>query len=218
MSNIGNKETMAKNLQYYMDLNNKTRNDICDSLSIPYTTVVGWLTAEKYPRIDKIEILANYFRISKADLIEERKEPAIGEELSDMPLTKFPVIGSIAAGYSCCAVEEYTGDYAYFPSAELSAPAEEYFVLRIKGNSMYPKLLEGDIVLVQRKSCVPSGKIAVVLYDGEDATVKKVNYINGEGWYELIPINPEYQTKLIEGKALEDCIVLGEVVKLQRDM
>ena len=63
---------MADNILYYMNLNNKTRNDLCHDLGFKYTTLTGWLTAEKYPRIDKIEMMANYFGITKADLVEER--------------------------------------------------------------------------------------------------------------------------------------------------
>lgn len=72
MSSLGNKQIMADNILYYMNLNNKTRNDLCRDLGFKYTTLTGWLTAEKYPRIDKIEMMANYFGITKADLVEER--------------------------------------------------------------------------------------------------------------------------------------------------
>ena len=71
MSNLGNKETMSKNIQYYMELNKKTRQDICDALGFKYSTLTDWINANTYPRIDKIEILANYFGIEKSDLIEE---------------------------------------------------------------------------------------------------------------------------------------------------
>lgn len=70
---MGNKQIMADNILYYMSLHEKTRNDLCRDLGFKYTTVTGWLTAEKYPRIDKIEKMANYFNISKADLVEQRK-------------------------------------------------------------------------------------------------------------------------------------------------
>ena len=63
MSSLGNKQIMADNILYYMNLNNKTRNDLCHDLGFKYTTLTGWLTAEKYPRIDKIEMMANYFEI-----------------------------------------------------------------------------------------------------------------------------------------------------------
>lgn len=74
MSDLGNKEIFASNLKYYMDVYNKDRNDICKILDIPYTTLSDWLNAKKYPRIDKIELLANYFNIQKSDLIECMKK------------------------------------------------------------------------------------------------------------------------------------------------
>lgn len=72
MSGLGNKEIFAKNLKYYMELHDKTRRDICDKLNISYTTFASWESGVNYPRIDKIELLANYFNVSKADLIEDK--------------------------------------------------------------------------------------------------------------------------------------------------
>ena len=56
-----------------MNLHNKTRNDICNDLSISYTTFADWVNAKTYPRIDKIELLANYFNIEKSDLVEDKE-------------------------------------------------------------------------------------------------------------------------------------------------
>lgn len=70
MSDLGNKEIFAKNLKYYMDLNQKDRNDICRDLGFAYTTFAEWYNGKIYPRIDKIEMLAKYFNIKKSDLIE----------------------------------------------------------------------------------------------------------------------------------------------------
>lgn len=72
MSGLGNKEIMANNIQYYMDMYQKTRQDMCDALGVKYTTFTDWVKGNSYPRIDKIELMANYFGISKADLVEER--------------------------------------------------------------------------------------------------------------------------------------------------
>lgn len=74
MGDIGNKNILAKNLQYYMNLHDKSRNQVCNDLGLKYSTFSEWLSANKYPRIDKIEMLANYFGIQKSDLIEEKKE------------------------------------------------------------------------------------------------------------------------------------------------
>lgn len=83
MSNLGNKEIMAENIQYYMDSNDKTRQDVCTALGLKYTTFADWVNANTYPRIDKIEMMANYFGVEKSDLIEERKEPLMVKEESN---------------------------------------------------------------------------------------------------------------------------------------
>ena len=71
MTNLGNKDVFAKNLKKYMQLNGKTRNEVCQALGLKYTTFADWVNAKKYPRMDKIEMLANYFGIKKSDLIED---------------------------------------------------------------------------------------------------------------------------------------------------
>ena len=71
MTNLGNKDVFAKNLKKYMQLNGKTRNEVCQALGLKYTTFTDWVNAKKYPRMDKIEMLANYFGIKKSDLIED---------------------------------------------------------------------------------------------------------------------------------------------------
>lgn len=73
MSDLGNKDIMAKNLQYYMELHGKSRQDMCEALGVKYTTFTDWVKGNVYPRIDKIELMANYFGINKSDLVEERK-------------------------------------------------------------------------------------------------------------------------------------------------
>lgn len=71
MGDLGNKEIMARNIQYYMDKYGKTRQDMCAALGVKYTTFTDWVKGNSYPRIDKIELMANYFGISKADLVED---------------------------------------------------------------------------------------------------------------------------------------------------
>ena len=70
MSALGNKEIMARNIKRYMQKMGISRKDFCERLGFAYSTVTDWLNAEQYPRIDKIEMMANFFGISKADLVE----------------------------------------------------------------------------------------------------------------------------------------------------
>lgn len=74
MSNIGNKEIMAKNLRYYVERSGKTQKELCEIFGVATSTFNDWMKAKKYPRIDKIEIMARYFGILKSDLIEEKTE------------------------------------------------------------------------------------------------------------------------------------------------
>ena len=74
MSNIGNKETMSKNLKYYIEKSGKDRKTLSEIWGFPYSTVTDWINGNKYPRIDRIEVMAEYFGILKSDLIEERTE------------------------------------------------------------------------------------------------------------------------------------------------
>lgn len=68
------KKIFSNNLRLFMDKKNKTRKEICDDLNIKYTTFADWYNGNKYPRIDKIELLAKYFGVQKSDLIEDKKE------------------------------------------------------------------------------------------------------------------------------------------------
>lgn len=70
---LGNKQIMAKNIKFYMDMNGVTRSELANAIETPYTTVCGWLSAQTYPRIDKIELMARYFGIAKRDLVEENE-------------------------------------------------------------------------------------------------------------------------------------------------
>ena len=74
MSNIGNKEIMSRNLKYYIERSGKDRKTLAEIWGFPYSTVSDWINGNKYPRIDRIEIMAEYFGILKSDLIEERTE------------------------------------------------------------------------------------------------------------------------------------------------
>lgn len=71
---MSNKSVFAKNLQYQMDLNKKTRKDVCEALGFSYYTFSDWVNGKKYPRMDKVEMLADYFGILKSDLIEAKEE------------------------------------------------------------------------------------------------------------------------------------------------
>lgn len=87
MSNLGNKEVMAKNLKYYMEISGKSQKELCEIVGVSTSTFSDWVKGKKYPRIDKIELLANYFKILKSDLIEEKSEEHIEMQKKNDTLT-----------------------------------------------------------------------------------------------------------------------------------
>lgn len=73
MSNIGNREVFSKNLSYYIEMSGRDQKEIAKVIGVAPSTFNEWVKGKKYPRIDKIEMLANYFGILKSDLIEDTK-------------------------------------------------------------------------------------------------------------------------------------------------
>lgn len=70
MSDLGNKQIMANNIKKFLASSEKTQKELCQSLGFRESTFSDWVNAKTYPRIDKIEMMANYFGITKADLVE----------------------------------------------------------------------------------------------------------------------------------------------------
>lgn len=202
------KRIFAKNLNSIMEGCDRTPSDIVNLLGVSKSTVSSWRNGEKMPRMDKIEALANYFGCLKSDLIEQKslRAPEVTEDT-----VIFPVIGEIAAGYDYPAYEDWSGDTVEIPKSYLHGRSrDDFFVLSVKGDSMYPQYMDGDKVLILKQSTMNrSGEIGAIIYDGDMATLKKIEYVDGEDWVKLIPINPEYTPKTIRNEDLEQCHVLG---------
>lgn len=148
-------------------------------------------------------------------VLSKYPEPHITEDI-----VTFPVIGEVAAGFEHIALEDWSGDTIDIPAKYLHGRSKsDYMVLTVKGDSMYPLYLEGDKVLVLKQSTLNhSGEIGLIRYDGENATLKKVEFVNGEDWMKLVPINPQYPPRTIEGADLEQCEVIGIPRLLVRDI
>lgn len=83
MSNLGNREVFARNLKFYTEKSGKTQKELSELVGVATSTFNDWMKAKKYPRMDKIEILANYFGILKSDLIEDKQRQSTNNELSE---------------------------------------------------------------------------------------------------------------------------------------
>lgn len=206
MSSLGNKKIMANNIQYYMNKYEKSRQDMCDALGVKYTTFTDWVKGNSYPRIDKIELMANYFGISKADLVEDHTSK------SQPRGVKINVLGRVAAGIPIEAIEDI------IDTEEISsdmARTGEFFGLKIHGDSMEPRMCEGDVVIVRRQDDAESGEIVIATVNGSDATCKRLRkYRDG---IELISNNPAYSPMFYSNEDIENkpVRIIGKVVELR---
>lgn len=206
MTDLGNKKIFSENLQYHMCKAQKDRNQICEDLRIKYSTLSDWINSNKYPRIDKIEMLANYFGIEKSDLIEKRDASLASKGV------KIPVLGYVRAGIPVEAVEDIL-DYEEIPKS--MAVTGDFFALKIKGDSMEPKMSEGDVVIIRKQSTVENGQIAVILVNGDDATVKK--FYRSEDGIKLISFNSKYEPFFFTPNEVDSLPVevIGRVIELR---
>lgn len=211
-NNLGNKQIMARNIKRYMDKYEYTRRDLSDLLRVPYSTVSEWLHARAYPRIDKIEKMANIFCCTKADLVED-SVPVPNTFIT------YPVIVGIKAGYNGEVIFEESGESEQIPIDWIKGDTpNNFFIASVRGDSMHPLLIDGDRVLVHVTPSVSSGQIAVIRYNGDDMTIKRVVYKPNGDYFDLIPINTNYPTKRIQGYSLTEAGVIGEVKKVIRNL
>lgn len=170
---LGNKQVMAKNISRLMKENNIDRKKLSNDLKVKYTTLSDWINAKTYPRIDKIELLADYFNVTKADLVEDKEK----QVLETLPVKKIPVVSQISAGLPIYS-EENLIDYIYFSKEKLNENKEE-FGLKVSGDSMNKIFDEGDVVVIEKDSIVENGQLGVVMINGYNGTVKRIRY-NGD--------------------------------------
>lgn len=207
MSNLGNKITMSNNLKKYLKINNISRNQLSESLGISYSTISDWINGKAYPRIDKIEMMANYFGINKSDLVEEHFTEEKPQGL------KIPVLGTVAAGIPISAVEDIL-DYEEVPQSWENQG--EFFGLRIKGDSMQPEINDGDTVIVRQQSTANNGDVVIALVNGDDATCKKFEKL--DNGIMLISNNSSYSPMYFSNEevATKPVVIIGRVVELRR--
>ena len=117
-----------------------------------------------------------------------------------------PVVGSVRAGYGALAFEE---DYGTEP-APVKDP-ENYFYLVVKGDSMEPRIHDGDYALVRRQPTLNNGDLGVMVFDEGEGTLKR--YIRRGNAVILQPFNPDYPEKVIRGADLERLYIAGKVVE-----
>lgn len=185
------------------------QKDVAAYLGVDRTTYVKYERGDSEPNFQILDKLASFFDVS-VDYLLNRDTPSPVQAPSTGVI--IPVLGHVIAGIPIEAIEDII-DYEEISKA--MAAQGEHFALKVKGDSMEPKISEGDVVIVRKQSDVNSGDIAVVLVNGDEATVKRIKK-RPEGLL-LSPFNPSYEPMLYtnEDIAKLPVTILGRVVELR---
>lgn len=203
---LGNKKVMGDNIQYYMDINKIERREFAKALGVPYSSLTDWINGNTYPRIDKIQRMADYFRIEKSDLVEPRNSSKKTESI------RIPILGQIAAGIPLEMIEDIV-DWEEIDAE--TAKQGDIFALKIKGNSMEPRIVDGDVVILHKQEDAESGDIVIATVNGDEATCKRLRkYKDG---IELIPNNPAYAPMFFTNQEIinKPVNIIGKVIELR---
>lgn len=185
---------------------NLTQTEIAKMIYISQPAYSKYEMGTASPNPETLKKLAEVLNVSVDYLIGNDVPP-------ERPgYVRIPVLGRVAAGIPIDAIEEVI-DWEDISVNEVGNG--EYFGLQIKGQSMEPKISDGDVVIVRRQPDVDSGDIAVVLVNGNDATVKRIK--KSPQGVTLIPSNPAYEPIYYSNEEIESLpvTVLGKVVELR---
>lgn len=204
--------TMAEKIAARRRELNMTLEDVGRIVGVSKSTVRKWETGYiANMRRDKIQALAKALQCTPAYLMgwaEAHDGTGAPDTFSYHPSHRIPILGRVSAGLPLYAEQNIEG-YTY---TDLNG-VDEYFALRVHGDSMdAARINDGDVLIVRRQDCVDNGQIAVVLVDGEDATVKR--FYSSEDTITLVPqsTNPQHQIQVYDAKKI-DIRVLGRVVE-----
>lgn len=136
------------------------------------------------------------------------------EVLPNIKIHMIPVFETVSAGFGAYA-SDYIIDYMPLYIANVS-DVSDMMCIKVSGDSMYPKIEDGDTIVVRRQPCVDNGQIAVVLIDGEEGVVKKIN--TGENFIELLSINPMYPPRRFEDEDAERISIVGLVKQIIKNV
>lgn len=196
-----------------------TLEQVGSYVGVSKATVLKWETGMiQNMRRDKIAKLAEILHTTPEYLInDEITDESISRAFNVVPIGKQgmrPIYGSISAGFGEYVDSE--NEILGWEPVEQKYATDEYFYLRVKGDSMSPKIDDGDLLLIKKQDSVDSGDIGAFLVDGEEGYVKKVKY--DTDYITFISLNPVYEPITFTGSEVTRVRVVGRVIKIVKNL
>lgn len=188
---------------------NKKPSDVAKATGISPATLSDWKSGKSRPKQDKLKKIADYFGVTLEYLMTGDYDiPSSGKGG-----VKVPILGKVAAGIPIEEIEDIIG-WEEIP--ESMARKGKYFCLEIKGDSMYPDLRDGDIIVVRYQNTADNGDVVIAQVNGNEATCKRLA-ISQTG-ITLMPYNPKYEPMSFTNEEIENLpvTIIGKVVESRR--
>lgn len=212
-------DTIASRLRTALEMRGMKQAELVELTGIGKSSISTYLRGSYIPKQKNIYKMAKALNVNEAWLMGEDVDPTrqnAYSEPSDSSLVTIHYAGPVAAHFDATPDDAY--EQRTIPAEWIGRRRpEDFFLATVSGDSMYPQFQDGDEILCLRCSDMGiSGRIGIMLLGGDEATVKRIEYKPGEDWIDLIPINPEFKPRRIEGVDLEQCRVVGRVIKVIR--
>lgn len=217
--------TFAERLSEAKFIRKMKQVELCAVTGIGKSAMSQYFKGSFEPKPDKVASIASALNVSEAwlmgyDVPMDREKPRAfpGEAINILQgqTRMVPLFESVAAGFGCYANNQIIDFIPLLITTD--EEAENTICIKVSGNSMYPKIEDGDTIVVHKQDSVDSGQIGVFLIDNEEGVVKRANYVYGEDWLELLSINPEYMTRRFEGAEVERVKILGLVKQVIKNI
>ena len=212
-------DTIASRLRTAREMRGMKQAELVELTGIGKSSISTYLRGSYIPKQKNIYKMAKALNVNEAWLMGEDVDPTrqnAYSEPSDSSLVTIHYAGPVAAHFDATPDDAY--EQRTIPAEWIGRRRpEDFFLATVSGDSMYPQFQDGDEILCLRCSDMGiPGRIGIMLLGGDEATVKRIEYKPGEDWIDLIPINPEFKPRRIEGVDLEQCRVVGRVIKVIR--
>ena len=187
-----------------------SQQKLAEKIGVSRSTIAMWETGGSQPDNEALVKLSSVLDVSIDYLLGQTPNPAVKPASTAVRIN---VYGSVPAGIPIEAIEDII-DWEEIPSS-MTVGGQEYIGLRVKGDSMYPKYMDGDTLIIQLQPDCESGQDAVVYINGYDATLKKV--IKKQDCIILQPLNPAYEPRVCSYNDEDEPVkILGIVVEIRR--
>ncbi len=206
-----------KNLRSLRQQHHLTQSQMADALGVSPSRIGMYEQGRRDPDLDMLQKIAKFFSVSTDSLLGISPSlTAAGYVQMPYAMTQIPVLGRVSAGLPLYAEQQIDG----YIQTDLTKDGEEYFALRVKGDSMSAaRIQEGDLVIVRRQPEVENGEIAVVMVAGESATIKRYHREPDTPIVTLTPqsYNPVHKPQIYDLRKT-DISILGRVIRVQIDL